>query len=184
MNAINLRQNETRTDFPSVKAYVIEWESNNKFIAQAWKSNAKKNYSFYYSFKFDEKRKDYIQKWIKNLENHKALLAERKVNREQPSIIKTGDCLHASWGYDQTNNNFYQVIKCLPNNFIIIREINSHYEETGFMAGNATPIKDAFLTDEPELKKKVQYGNYISFNSYKSASLTEWNKSHYESSYA
>ena len=38
--------------------------------------------------------------------------------------IKVGDLFHASWGYDQTNNDFFQVIALVGESSVRVREVN------------------------------------------------------------
>lgn len=37
--------------------------------------------------------------------------------------IKVGDIFHASWGYDQTNNNFFQVVALVGETSVRVREV-------------------------------------------------------------
>lgn len=51
--------------------------------------------------------------------------------------VKVGDIFHASWGYDQTNNNFFQVIALVGESSVRVREVNPvciNSEATGPMA--------------------------------------------------
>lgn len=66
--------------------------------------------------------------------------------------IKPGCILTASWGYDQTNVDFYKVLT-RTGNTITLQECGQHSEETGFMSGNCTPNPD-HLTGEV-LRKRV-----------------------------
>lgn len=57
--------------------------------------------------------------------------------------FKPGDILVSSWGYEQTNVDFYQVVgitKCS----VKIRPIMGHTIEEGYGCGHTTPVKDAF----------------------------------------
>jgi len=80
--------------------------------------------------------------------------------------FEVGDIIYYSWGYDQTNVDFFQVV-VVREKSISIRPIMSKENETGFMSGNSMPIKDAFK-GEPMTKRvnKFDYnGNpYISFD--------------------
>lgn len=38
--------------------------------------------------------------------------------------VKVGDLFHASWGYDQTNNDFFQVIALVGESSVRVREVN------------------------------------------------------------
>ena len=51
--------------------------------------------------------------------------------------IKVGDIFHASWGYDQTNNDFFQVVALVGESSVRVREVNPvciSTEATGPMA--------------------------------------------------
>ena len=62
--------------------------------------------------------------------------------------MKLNDILYSSWGYDQTNVDFYQVIK-VSGSFVTVIEIQSKQTLTGDMNGTTvpvdpiTPVKDA-----------------------------------------
>ena len=43
---------------------------------------------------------------------------------EEAPVFKTGDILYSSWGYDQTNINFYEVIKATGSS-TVVRELES-----------------------------------------------------------
>lgn len=70
--------------------------------------------------------------------------------------LKIGDIFVYSWGYDQTNINFYQIIS-MTDKTIKIQEIKSNCTETGFMSGHSTPIKNEFLKEKPMIKKVYTY---------------------------
>ena len=38
--------------------------------------------------------------------------------------VKVGDIFHASWGYDQTNNDFFQVVSLCGESSVRVREVN------------------------------------------------------------
>jgi len=61
--------------------------------------------------------------------------------------VKVGDIFVNSWGYDQTNIDYFQVTR-KTNKTIYIREISSEVKETGFMCGDSTAKKDCFKGEE------------------------------------
>jgi hypothetical protein len=109
--------------------------------------------------------------------------------------IEIGDIFRSSWGYGQTNVDFYQVVGLTPKS-VKLRMIQSKVEQTGAMSGQALPIKDAFYdwrsemrgTDGVMTKKVKAYRNnknqaeaYISISSFSGAwkwdgqpSYTSW----------
>lgn len=43
--------------------------------------------------------------------------------------VKVGDLFHASWGYDQTNNDFFQVVALVGETSVRVREVNPVCEQ-------------------------------------------------------
>lgn len=87
-----------------------------------------------------------------------------------------GDVLYSSWGYDQTNIDFYQVLKVTPSGVYIQRLLDETKSEPGeFMAGKCTPKRDeslkntvAYLYDtrHPLIFKRVNPHGYVKIKSY------------------
>jgi len=86
---------------------------------------------------------------------------------------KVGDILHHSWGYDQTNCDFYQVVE-VSKASVALRKIATETVpgSEGFMCESLMPKKDAFVekgtqaltkTDRaitpetPTIKKRVSF---------------------------
>ena len=95
--------------------------------------------------------------------------------------VKVGDIFVNSWGYDQTNIDYFQVTSKTKKG-IKIRAINSEVTETGFMCGKSIPKKNNFVKDsKEEIKYPYEYpqgsslaGNvYVNFK-YGAGQL--WNK--------
>lgn len=49
--------------------------------------------------------------------------------------VKVGDVFHMSWGYDQTNNDFFQVVELCGEQSVRVREVSLEFTSTaiGFM---------------------------------------------------
>jgi len=54
--------------------------------------------------------------------------------------VKIGDIFYSSWGYDQTNIDYYMVTKLIGKTMIEIVPIESKYDET-----NSNQYQDALL---------------------------------------
>jgi hypothetical protein len=78
-----------------------------------------------------------------------------------PSQIQVGSIFRCSWGYDQTNVDFYQVTKLNPAS-VVVRPIAKHVVGDGMMCGKATAIKDSFA-GSPMTKRIRGSGDYIGF---------------------
>lgn len=55
-----------------------------------------------------------------------------------------GDILYNSWGYDQTNIDFYQVV-AKTRKTATLRKLSSGVRERGFMSGDTTPYPGSFV---------------------------------------
>lgn len=124
---------------------------------------------FHNRFRNEDDMKKKINNSISALMTWEDRKNERKQERKQPHTLKIGDILYTSWGYDQTNVDFYQVTKIVGNNSVQIREISGRIERSEGHSDYVVAVKDAFR-GEPEIKR-VSSGNYIRISSYASASL-------------
>lgn len=69
-------------------------------------------------------------------------------------MIQAGDIFYTSWGYEQTNVEFYQVIRATEKT-VWIREI--HGTTSGGWSGHTEPAKDSFVSDKV-LRRKIKGG--------------------------
>lgn len=67
--------------------------------------------------------------------------------------FKQGDILYSTWGYEQTNADFYLVLKTTPKTVTLQQLETSTDEIPGKMVGKTIPIKDK-PTGKP-LRRKV-----------------------------
>lgn len=91
--------------------------------------------------------KDLLERRAVNEVENAKYKAERKAKNAAPHSFKVGDILHGSYGYDQTNNVFLQVVEVVSPRKIAVKRIGSSYRQTGHDCGYVTSIKDAFVSD-------------------------------------
>jgi hypothetical protein len=76
--------------------------------------------------------------------------------------VQVGDIFVYSWGYEQTNVNFYQVISTTPKTMKLV-EIAQERTYDSSMSGKATPVKDKFIMKDNIAKVLTKrfnvYGN-------------------------
>ena len=118
--------------------------------------------TFNYSFANEDRRTKYVTDWINGIVESVKIKAKWKAERNAPHNIKVGDIFRASWGYDQTNIDFYECVKVIGK-MIEVREIRAMAKETEFMSGECVPSPGNFC-GEP-MKVKVQYGESIKVSS-------------------
>lgn len=111
---------------------------------------------------------------IKSELDARAAWGEQKQKRAEERLAyrhdyKAGDILYTSWGYDQTNIEFFQVVAIPSDKSITVREIASAMPrgEEGFMSGRVVAVPDKF-TGEP-VTKRVSPSGSIKFASYRYA---------------
>lgn len=150
---------------------------------------------FNYRFVSKAARDRHVQIWIqeeiedmKRKEDRAKTKKEALKNLEHP--FQVGVIVYDSWGYEQTNIDWYQVVECKGRS-VVLREIAGNYEETGFMSGHTSPVKDAFLENHEPVKKLVQVyidneGKPVSYLKSKYGWISVWDGKQrvYESHYA
>lgn len=103
-------------------------------------------------------------------ERHAKRKAEKAEALKAGHALAVGDVLRASWGYDQTNIDYYQVTKLVGKQSVEIREIAQQRMETLSMQGECVPMPDVFK-GEAMTKRVSTYGDRdsVRLNSFSSA---------------
>ena len=117
---------------------------------------------FYYSFRNEDKRNEYVANYVNKMRENKTAHEEqktqRKADREQPSKLKVGDVLRDSWGYDQTQVDYYQVSALVGPRTVKVRQMSAtSVEATSGMSDRVVP-GEAY---GPEHIARVKYGDWI-----------------------
>ena len=170
------------------------FQMGDKFYAKQFNLNAKKECNQqinYYRFTTAQRRDEWVLETMKRIRAWN----ERKEERRQARLAfknpaKIGDILCMSWGYEQTNVDFYQVI-AVKEKMIEMREIGQRTVEGSYqthgMACEVQPAPGAFIKDAPILRKRVkqigdEYG--VDMTSYADAYKVRPEEKHYKSWYA
>lgn len=84
--------------------------------------------------------------------------------------ITVGTIFYSSWGYDQTQVDFYEVVGLTPKG-VKIRKIGQSVEGAGFGSDKVSATKGRFLDDEVQTKmlRGSADSPYLSLTSYSSA---------------
>jgi hypothetical protein len=165
-----LPKSETLTPFDcaGTDAAIWTYEHGTQPYAIGFHGKAAKP-DFHLSFRTVERRAGYIAGYLDGRKRRAVMMAERRTTRSAPHTLKVGDILVSSWGYDQTNIDYYQVTRVPGPSTVEIRKIaaNSGPEE-GFMTASCTAARDKFI-GEPMIKR-ASAGNCVRIASYASAS--------------
>ena len=102
---------------------------------------------WHYRFGSIEKRDAKIADFLKAHREHAARKsAARKEKSEWQHGLKVGDIFRCSWGYDQTNIDYYEVV-ALHGKAVDILEICCQSEETAWLQGNSAPAPGHYVMD-------------------------------------
>ena len=76
--------------------------------------------------------------------------------------VKVGDIFSCSWGYEQTNVDFYKIVAVLPNSvkYVSIGETRNY---TGPMSGECMPDENAIGTEVKTARIKVDNDGSVHF---------------------
>lgn len=142
--------------------------------ARIYRGKSLKSKGFYFTCAVN--MEDWITKQKENAQANADLKAQYAAKRKAfVTSFKVGDILDSSWGYDQTNVDFYQVIKVVSAKMIVIQEIDSRRTEKDggcSMSCYVTAVKDAFKKDSVPMRKMVQpmgSSEYVRLTTYSSA---------------
>ena len=130
---------------------------------------------------------DHVEEFLAGVERAIQFKAERKAQRAAARVaavesVKEGDLFVASWGWEQTNVDAYQVV-AKKGATVTLREVALRTIDgsEGFMCDRVVPVKDAFIGGE--FKKRIT-GRYINIDDVRSAGPAEEGKDFYRSWYA
>lgn len=92
----------------AAEVYVFN-DSDGRPSAMAFKGRAQKP-TFYHFYKDAAGREKRVTDWLDALAKAEQVKAERRAARNAPHTLEVGTVLMSSWGYDQTNVDWFKVI--------------------------------------------------------------------------
>lgn len=103
--------------------YLSNSETGNVFYAKAYTRKALHPKVNHY-FNSAEKREAFVKQWIERLvEREDAKIAARAAKKAASHKLVIGSILNTSWGYDQTNVDYFQVVGIKSKTMVYLREI-------------------------------------------------------------
>lgn len=111
---------------------------------------AKEKIVFNYRFKSEEDREKYVNEYLAKFERYEKEKQERIEKRKeaQKNLVnpyKVGDIFYDSWGYDQTNIDFYQVIGVSKKSVKLMPIGQIYVESAGDMCEYVAPNPNQFI---------------------------------------
>lgn len=125
---------------------------------------------WHYRFRDEADRAERLRQFFKGLAENAAYKEKRVAERKAaPRGLEVGDILVSSWGYDQTNVDYYEVTKLIGARNVEIRPIGGE-SDGGYDRGQCVPVPGKF-TGEPMVK--VARNGYVSVRGFTSAHKIE-----------
>jgi hypothetical protein len=156
--------------------YVYEMASRFCVIA-FWGTAAKSH--IHETYRTEAQRDARILDWKAGVEASVSFRAKMAAERKAAvNALKVGDIVNTSWGYDQTNVEFYVVTRATKSS-VWVRRVKADGEATGYMCGRTWPAMPLEMVGEETMHRAS--GTSTSIDGHH-ASLTTGDT--YESSYA
>ena len=153
---VNTMRDETQViikSLDSIGGVVYSSELAGRFYARGYLRNGR-NPKFNYMFSTFAKREDYVKQWVQDLvEREESKVAARAAKKTSKHSLVVGDILNTSWGYDQTNVEYYQVVGLKAKTMVILREIASIQHDES----HVLPARDSFTGEAFSKRVNAQY---------------------------
>ena len=84
-------------------------------------------------------------------------------NASKNGAVEVGQIYYYSWGYDQTNIDYFQVVY-IKGQTVKFRQICQTKEYVNYGGGNTMPKKDSFWGDEITKRMRLSYDGNVRFS--------------------
>ena len=156
IQARHVPANSRAVPYDDIEAIVYIYAgSDGRPVALAYRGTARKPV-FHLRFGTESALLEYVDRWVKGRQaRDSAMRAEREARRAEGHGFAVGDVVVSSWGYEQTNIDFYEVVRVLSPKTVAVRQIAATLDPDstpgGAMSGFKRPTRGAFLDDASEL---------------------------------
>ena len=135
---------EVKDSESSAVVYVYDKERDGVTVPVAMAFAGRKAMpDWHYRFKNVDHRQQMIDR---HFETYREREKRKRASMDKPRNVEVGDIFVASWGYDATNVQYYEVTKLVGSKSVEIREIAQDKKETNFMQGTTTPIPGKYVS--------------------------------------
>jgi hypothetical protein len=122
----NLRV-RTYPDLPGTEIWTYECDNGGNYVAAFGGKRAKPD--FHERYRDPENREHRISEYLKGARMRAERVAKDRAERYEPHGFEPGQLFYASWGYDQTNIDYYRLEKLKGKTMGYIVPVTSCYVE-------------------------------------------------------
>lgn len=153
----------TKITHKATGAVVYTYTSARGRLCAIGYSGKRSKGDFHYAYRTEAERAKRIADYFKSLQSYAAQKAEWAAKRRAPSKLEPDTILSGSWGYDQTNVEFWIVNRLIGKCSVEVQQVRctqSDQDEYG-QSERLLPTYERY--GEPVVKR-VQFGDSVSFN--------------------
>lgn len=124
---------------------------------------------FFYQFGNKTALENYVNEWARNVREQAARRQVEREARNAPHNLKVRDVLVSSWGHEQTNVDFYEVVRLVGKSSVELREIRADKKSDGpqTMTGTSLPLVGQYQGEA--FRKKADGRGYVKLSSFNGA---------------
>lgn len=163
------KQNAVKTEYKDI--VIINYSDPKYFCLAIWEYKKEIRPSYHYAFKTEAERNTFEAE-RKKQEDRKQADNQRRMNEydEKKKGFQVGSILYCSWGYEQTNIDWYIILE-RKNDYILIQEIGTKktYDNNYNDRGSCLPNPEIKIGDS--FKKKITKYASVELASYKYCTL-------------
>lgn len=155
-------ENSRTLSYADINAIVYVYQNKDeKPTALAYKGTTRKP-AFHLRFGTDQALGDYVRKWVQAHQTREGeRQAQQLAKRDETHTLTVGAVVVSSWGYEQTNIDFYEVVRVVSPKTVVVRQVAASLtqdEEPGgsSMTGYKVPKLGEFLEGEPEMQCRAR----------------------------
>lgn len=147
----------------SAVAYVYTNAKTGRLGAVGFAGKADKP-AFRYGFRDEKHRAMYVAEFFRQTSQREQIAQQRRAERKAEGRgLEVGDLLVRSWGYDQTNIDYWQVTGLVGKAMVEIRKIGAAVVETQSMQGDCSPQPGNFIGPA---ERRIAKGGRVKINHY------------------
>lgn len=105
-------------------------DSKNRPCSVGFHGRAQKP-SIHFHHNDEDQRETTTNRWLKRIEEQQSRMEENRKQRFEPHTLKVDDVLVCSWGWEQTNVDFYKVTKSVGKNTVELVRIKAVSDPNG-----------------------------------------------------
>lgn len=140
-------------DLPDVGIQVYAKPVGDQFIAKCFIGKAGRP-AWFYQFRSAAEMDAHVERSIRGRAASLEAKAKAKADRNVDVKVDVGDVFKCSWGYDQTQIDYYQVVRVVGARSVEIRKIGALAWDEGPMHGRCVPDVDNFIG--PPMVKRLK----------------------------